>query len=202
MLIDCRSLQVKQIRLRLPTTAIAICDTRVKHALVSSAYNERRRECEQAVQILSERKPDVRALRDIEMDDLNLLEDLPDPGRRRARHVVTENGRTIHAAKALAAGNVAELGKLMVESHESLRDDFEVSCCELDVMFELALVQDGISGARMMGGGFGGCTINLVEREKLDRFIEQMTEGYQQATGLLPVIHVIQPDDGVSELFV
>jgi galactokinase len=202
MLIDCRSLQVRQIPFELPTSAIAICDTRVKHALVSSAYNERRRECEHAVQLLREEKPDVCALRDFEIDDLKLVEALPEAERRRARHVITENERTIQAAQALAENDAAKLGELMVRSHESLRDDFEVSCRELDIMFELALNQDGISGARMMGGGFGGCTINLVSQAKLEIFTERMTEGYQQATGMLPVITVVQADHGVSELFV
>lgn len=201
MLIDCRSLQVTQIPLDLPRSAIAICDTRVKHALVSSAYNDRRRECELAVQLLNVLRPGVRSLRDVQMDELNLLEELPEPARSRARHVVTENARTVEAAEALAGGDAVKLGQLMVESHESLRSDFEVSCRELDIMFELALKQEGVSGARMMGGGFGGSTINLVNRDTLGMFIEHMTEGYQEATGLLPLINIVQPDEGVSELF-
>lgn len=202
MLIDCRSLQVTQIPLKLPTSVIAICDTRVKHALVGSAYNERRRECERAVQLLSDLTPGVGSLRDVDMGELSLLDALPEPERSRARHVITENERTLKAAEALVAGNACKLGELMVESHESLRDDFQVSCRELDLMVELALKQDGISGARMMGGGFGGCTVNLIDRDKLDVFVERMAEGYQQAIGFLPLINVVQPDDGVSELFV
>jgi len=201
MLIDCRSFQITQIPMRLPKTLTVICDTRVKHALVSSAYNDRRRECERAVALLSQKdKPDVRALRDLELDDLNLIEELPEPERRRARHVVTENKRTLQAAQALAASDVQELGGLMVGSHESLRDDFEVSCPELDIMVDLALSLKGVSGARMMGGGFGGSTISLVDSEKLEFFSERMTEGYQLATGLVPLINVVQPDDGVMEL--
>jgi galactokinase len=200
MLIDCRSLQITQIPMRLPTATV-ICDTRVKHALVSSAYNERRRECEHAVALLSQKdKPGVRALRDLELDDLNLVEELPEPERRRARHVVTENNRTLQAAQALAASDAEKLGEFMVKSHQSLRDDFEVSCPELDIMFDLALSQEGVSGARMMGGGFGGCTINLVDREKLALFADRMTAGYQLATGLVPLINVVQPGDGVKEL--
>ena len=203
MLIDCRSFQITQIPMRLPKTVTVICDTRVKHTLVSSAYNDRRRECERAVALLSQKdKPEVRALRDLDLDDLNLIDQLPEPERRRARHVVTENKRTLQAAQALAANDVQELGELMVGSHESLRDDFEVSCPELDVMVDLALSVEGVSGARMMGGGFGGCTINLVDLEKLDLFAERMTAGYQSATGLLPVINVVQPDDGVKELYI
>jgi galactokinase len=200
MLIDCRSLQVTQIPIRLPKTATVVCDTRVKHALVSSAYNERRRECEHAVELLREKKPDVRALRDLDMENLDLIEALPKPERRRARHVVTENERTVQAAKALATNDARKLGELMVESHESLRDDFEVSCRELDIMFELALNQDAISGARMMGGGFGGCTINLVSRDSLENFTDRMVRGYRQATGLVPTITLVQAEDGVSEL--
>ncbi len=203
MLIDCRSFQITQIPMRLPRTATVICNTRVKHALVSSAYNDRRRECERAVRLLiQENKADIRALRDLELDDLDLIADLPEPERRRARHVVTENKRTLQAAEALAAGGAEKLGELMVRSHESLRDDFEVSCAELDIMVDLALSLEGVSGARMMGGGFGGCTINLVDREKLDLFADRMTTGYQLATGLAPLINVVQPDDGVKELYI
>jgi galactokinase len=201
MLIDCRSLQITQIPMKLQAATV-ICDTRVKHSLVSSAYNTRRQECEQAVALLSRKRPDVQTLRDLGLQDLNLVEELPEPERRRARHVVTENERTLQAAQALAANDVGKLGALMIESHESLRDDFEVSCPELDIMVELALGQEGVSGARMMGGGFGGCTINLVEREKLTLFADRMTAGYQLATGLIPSINVVQPDDGVKELSV
>ena len=202
MLIDCRSVQIKQIPMNLPDAAVVICDTRVKHALVSSAYNERRRECEEAVELLRKIRPDVRALRDIETDDLGLVEELPEIQCRRARHVITENARTLDAARALKANDADELGRLMVKSHISLRNDFEVSCHELDVMFGLAMDQDGVFGARMMGGGFGGCTINLVARQKLASFSEQLTVSYQAATGLLPRISVVEADEGVGELFV
>jgi len=198
MFIDCRSYQVKQIPIALPEIAIAICDTTVKHALVSSAYNQRRRECERAVELLRETRPEVRSLRDLNPSDLPIIEQLPEPERRRARHVVTENERTAQAAAALAAGDVARLGQLMRQSHASLRDDFEVSCRELDIMFELAATQT--VGARMMGGGFGGCTINLVRRDRLDAFQEHMTTGYRQATDLDTTIHVVEADDGVNEL--
>jgi galactokinase len=200
MLIDCRSFQVTQIPMRLPTTAIALCDTRVKHSLVSSAYNERRRECEHAVELIREQEPQVRALRDLQMTDLEVVERLPEPERRRARHVITENNRTILAAKALEQNDARKLGQLMNESHISLRDDFEVSCHELDTMFELAQAQTGVSGSRMMGGGFGGCTINLVERDKLNSFTDRMIAAYEQNTGLKPIVTIVQADGGVSEL--
>lgn len=202
MLIDCRSFQVTQIPMSLPGTTVAICDTRVKHELVNSAYNERRTECESAVNLLRHKRPIIRALRDLAPDDFDLIENLPEPERRRARHVITENQRTLAAAQSLAAGDSHALGQLMTASHKSLRDDFEVSCTELDLMYELALGIEGVSGARMMGGGFGGCTINLVASEKLAEFRDIMITRYQQATGLTPSIHVVQPDDGVSEVFV
>lgn len=202
MLIDCRSFKVTQIPMSLTGTAVAICDTGVKHELVSSAYNKRRKECESAAQLLRNKKPNVRTLRDLGRDDFNLVENLPEPERRRARHVITENQRTLAAAQSLAAGDADALGHLMWESHKSLRDDFEVSCSELDIMCDLALGLEGVSGSRMMGGGFGGCTINLITCEKLAEFAANMTVGYQQATGLVPSIHVVQPDEGVNELFV
>ncbi len=202
MLIDCRSLEVTQIPMLLSSMATVICDTRVKHALVSSAYNERRMQCERAVQLLREKKPGIRTLRDLGIEDLNLVEDLPEPERRRARHVITENERTLKAAQALKDSDASGLGKLMMASHESLRHDFGVSCPELDLMFELALNQDGVAGARMMGGGFGGCTINLVALNQLEIFAERMTENYQQASGLVPNVYAVQADEGVSELFV
>lgn len=200
MLIDCRSNEITQIPMRLPSMVVAICNTEVKHTLVSSAYNDRRRECENAVRLLSEERVEITSLRDLGLKDHRLLEKLTEPERRRARHVVTENERTMQAAGALRSNDVVELGLLMTQSHESLRDDFEVSCPELDIMFELARNHEGVAGARMMGGGFGGCTINLVSRESLDSFTRHITHEYQQATGLIPSIHVVQADAGVSEL--
>lgn len=199
LFIDCRTLQITQIPMQLPIEVV-ICDTRVKHALVSSAYNERRRECERAVELLRNTNPEARSLRDFEASDLWKIEELPEPERRRARHVVTENERTLQVVEALEKNDACKIGPLMTQSHESLRDDFEVSCPELDLMFELALNQKGVLGARMMGGGFGGCTVNLVKRSSVDGFIDQMTAGYQRATGLLPAINVVQTDNGVSEL--
>jgi galactokinase len=198
MFIDCRSYQITQIPMELPGIAIAVCDTRVKHALVSSAYNQRRRECERAIKLLREKRSGVRSLRDLTVGELQIIEELPQPERHRARHVVTENERTVQAAKALEAGDASKLGQLMRQSHASLRDDFEVSCRELDIMFELAASQT--VGARMMGGGFGGCTINLVQRDRLEAFKEYMTTGYRRATGLDAIIHVVKADDGVNEL--
>jgi galactokinase len=199
MLIDCRSLQIKQIPMSMERTSLVVCDTQVKHKLASSDYNKRRAECEDAVKLLRQKNAQIRSLRDLSPKDQALLDSLPEPQRRRARHVVSENARTLAASTALERNDIDTMGRLMIESHQSLRDDFEVSCRELDIMFELARKQDGVLGSRMMGGGFGGCTINLVENHSLDNFIAAMTAGYQTAMGLAPKVTSITADDGVSE---
>jgi galactokinase len=200
LLIDCRSLNITPIDLNLPGIAIVVCNTNVKHELASSAYNERRAECERGVEILHEKMPDIRALRDVSMADLNRYAQLlPEPVRRRCRHIVTENERTLRAADALRGGDVEQLGKLMKLSHQSLRDDYEVSCPELDTMVEIAMQQEGVAGARMTGGGFGGCTVNLVHRDVLKGFQECVVRDYHQATGLVPAIYIVEADVGVRE---
>jgi galactokinase len=186
--------------MNLPATAMVICDTAVKHSLVSSAYNQRREECEQAVELLREKKPEVRSLRDLTIGDLAMIEELPQPERSRARHVISENDRTVLASRALEVGDVGKLGHLMTQSHASLRDDYQVSCRELDLMCELAQSRNGVSGIRMMGGGFGGCTISLVDLEHLEDFKIHMTTSYCHATGLVPAIHEVEADGGVTEM--
>ena len=200
LFIDCRSVEIEHIPVQLPDIAIVICDTRVKHALATSDYNLRREECEYAVALVRKHIPEVRALRDLTTSDLIAIECLPEPIRSRARHVITENNRTVQAASALKTGNALGLGSLMVKSHESLRDDFEVSCRELDVMFELAMNHRAVLGSRMMGAGFGGCTINLVEDKLVDDFVAHMTSEYQRDTGLVPLFHIVTADEGVKEI--
>lgn len=201
MLIDCRSLARRQIPLNIPSMAIVVCDTKVRHELATSAYNERRSECEQAVKILREKKAAIRSLRDVMITDLEVSgELLPETIRRRCRHVVSENERTLLAAEALLNGNADRLGQLMNRSHDSLRDDYDVSCRELDIMVALARRQEGVAGARMMGGGFGGSTVNLVCRDNLEQFRQFVSEGYVAATGLVPTVIAIEADEGVCEL--
>jgi galactokinase len=201
LLIDCRSLEMTQIPLNTSEVLIAICDTRVKHELSSSEYNKRRAECERGVEILSKVLPDVRALRDVSISDFEKHEELlPEPIRSRVRHVVTENARVLRAVDALRAGDFALMGRLMFESHQSLRDDYEVSCAELDAMVEIAASIEGVIGARMTGGGFGGCTVNLVRREALENFQEKVTGEYNKATGLTPNIYISEPVDGAYEI--
>ena len=199
LLIDCRSFEMTILPLHMPDTEVVICDSKVKHELASSAYNQRRAECDQVVDLLRQKKPNVKALRDLTLSDLDLTSDLPDPLSQRARHVVTENARTVRAAEALKVGNLPLLGRLMTESHVSLRDDFQVSCPELDLLVDLAIVQEGVLGSRMMGGGFGGCTVNLLHREVLTRFSETMAIKYHQATGIAPTCYLVKADGGVRE---
>jgi galactokinase len=200
LLIDCRSLQRTAIPLQIGDTAIVVCDTNVKHELASSAYNERRAQCERAVELLRKRLPEIKALRDVSVGDFERYGDeLPEPIRKRCRHVVRENERTLKAANALRDADVINFGELMLESHRSLRDDYEVSCRELDVMVEIAMEQSGVFGARMTGGGFGGCTVNLVETNQVRRFCDGISKNYQQQTGIEAGIYVVEAADGVRE---
>jgi galactokinase len=198
MLLDCRSLDFQLLPLP-PKVRLVICNTMVKHEHGSSEYNVRRTECEEGVRQLSKAFPGIRTLRDVSLADLEdhrgLLSDLL---YKRCRHVVTENARTRWAAAALESGEIAALRRLMADSHRSLRDDYEVSCHELDIMVQLAMQQPGVLGARMTGGGFGGCTINLVNATESDQFCQRVAEGYQIATGHRPDIYVCEASQGVG----
>jgi galactokinase len=201
LLIDCRSLELNHIELNLPGAAFVICNTNVRHELATSAYNQRRRECEDAVRILRAHLPTIRALRDVNIGDLKEhAKELPDVLYRRAQHIVTENARTLEAAIALKDGDVEKFGTLMSASHLSLREDFEVSCPELDLMVELAGRCDGVFGARMTGGGFGGCTVNLVRSDTVEAFSQLITTEYRAQTGIDTDIYVVNTDDGVKEM--
>ena len=199
LLIDCRSLQITALPMVLDDVAVVVCDSKVKHELATSAYNQRRWECEQAVELLKKKKPGLKALRDLSIADLHLLEDLPQPLLRRSRHVITENDRTLRAAEALASGDFLRLGELMQKSHQSLREDYEVSCRELDLLVELGDAQEAVLGGRMMGGGFGGCTVNLVRRNGIENFRNKVISNYQEVTGLEAEVYVIEADSGVRE---
>ena len=203
LLIDCRALQTTLISVDTARTLVVICDTRVKHELATSEYNERRAVCEQGVEILQrEALPGIRALRDVTVAAFARYEQLlPESVRRRCRHVVTENARTLAAADALKADRLAEMGRLMYESHESLRRDYEVSCRELDALVEIAASRADITlGARMTGGGFGGCTVNLVRRDALDEFKAFVTREYACRTGHEPIIYISEAGDGAQEI--
>jgi galactokinase len=201
LLLDCRSLESILVPATDGDIAFVVCDTGVKHELASSEYNRRRQECYEGVRLLSAAIPDVRALRDVTPEKFRSVEQLlPEPIRRRCRHVVTENERTLRAAEALGNGHMELLGMLMSESHESLKHDYEVSCFELDVLVESARRIMGVLGARMTGGGFGGSTINLVRRSSLEDFSRQIAAAYREATDGEPVIYAVTPSGGAGEL--
>ena len=169
LILDCRSLQFKLLPIP-PGVSLVICNTMVKHALAAGQYNIRRRECEEAVQLLSE-VMQVQSLREVKMEDLETCRRiLPPTIYRRCQHVVSENARVLTTADLLERGDLSGIGKCMADSHLSLRDDYEVSCSELDLMVQLANRLDGVYGARMTGGGFGGCTINLVDESHVPAF--------------------------------
>lgn len=199
LMLDTRDLTFEL--LPLPSeVSVVICNTMVKHNLATDEYNKRRAECETAVRALAAKTPGIQALRDVAWADLEKnVAALPGNIRRRCRHVISENERVKAAACALLQKKFAEFGCLMGESHRSLRDDYEVSCRELDVMVELATQVEGVYGARMTGGGFGGCTVNLVRAEKSADFRKQIAQQYEQVTGLKPEIYVCTAARGVEE---
>jgi galactokinase len=200
LMLDCRSLEFKLLPLP-DNVRLIICNTMVKHELASSAYNERRAQCEAGVKYLAKFFRQVTTLRDVSFEQLEAHRDeLPDVIYRRCRHVITENARVLSAAEALEVGDLNRFGKLMYESHHSLRDDYEVSSKELDLMVALAEKIEGVYGARMTGGGFGGCTINLVREENMKVFRERVAEGYEQATKLKPEIYICSAANGAEEV--
>lgn len=200
LMLDCRSLDFRLLPLP-EHIRLVIANTMVKHSIASGEYNARRAECETAVRLLARKIPGVRALRDVAPADVERFRnDLPETVYQRARHVVSENQRVLRAADALAGGDLATFGQLMRQSHLSLRNDYEVSCEELDVMVEIAGKLPGVYGARMTGGGFGGCTVNLVEAEAVAAFTKELAARYEQATGRAPQIYVCAAADGAEEV--
>jgi galactokinase len=191
--IDCRSLETKLIPMP-KNASIVIMDTMKRRGLVDSEYNKRRQQCEEAADIMA-----VASLRDIDFTAWeNNRDKLSGDLLKRARHVVTENQRVLHAIEAMNNSDAVLLGELMNASHESLRSDFEVSCAELDLIVQFARQATGCFGARMTGAGFGGCAIALVKEKYADDFTAQVAEQYQVATGLKPELYVTQAMDGVS----
>jgi len=198
LLLDCRSLEFKLIPLP-EDLRLVICNTMVKHEHASGAYNRRREECDEGVKILSQWYPEIRALRDVSVEQLEQhAGELPEVIYRRCLHVVSENQRVLKGAKYMTDGDVDQFGRLMRESHRSLRDLFEVSCRELDVMAEIAESLPGYCGGRMTGGGFGGCTVNLVRAADAECFAERIAQRYQSAIGIKPDVYVCSAASGAS----
>jgi len=200
LMLDCRSLEYRLLPIPL-TAALLISNTMVKHEHSSSEYNRRRAECEQGVRLLRQWFPNIHALRDVNLAQLESRRaELPEVIYRRCRHVVSENQRVMEAASALERADLDTFGRLMAESHRSLRDDYEVSCSELDIMVHAAARQPGVYGARMTGGGFGGCTINLVRADAADRVRSAVASEYQKTTGITPQLFVCTAAEGAGEV--
>ncbi|OUJ73621.1 galactokinase [Hymenobacter crusticola] len=179
--LDCRSLDYEYFPFNTENCHIVLCNSGVKHSLASSEYNTRRHECEQGVAILQKYYPQVHSLRDATLEQVEKhREELGDVVYRRCRYVVEENLRVESASNHLLEGNLEAFGQDMYGSHAGLRDDYEVSCKELDVLVDVARTVPGVYGARMMGGGFGGCTINLVAPDQVDNFVATMTQAYHE----------------------
>ena len=196
LFLDCRGLSYRHVPLR-GNVKIVVCNSGVKRALAQSEYEVRLKQCREAVaQIAATGRP-VRSLRDLTPEDLERVGSaLSEVLLRRARHVVTENYRVLEAVTVLEAGNLERFGELMNDSHVSLRDDYEVSSKELDVLVEVAWKQPGVFGARMTGAGFGGCTVNLVRQEAAEDFAEAIRRGYHHAFGLKAEIYICKASRG------
>lgn len=197
LLIDCRSLEYELVPIPADGHKFVICDTRVPRELVDSEYNTRRAQCEEAVRLLQQRLPEIKALRDVTVADLEAHGSLlPEQVRKRARHVVTENQRVLDTVEALKRGDLVEVGRLLTESHASHKCDYEVTVPALDIISETAVDVDGALGARMAGAGFGGCAIALVREEAIPAFREELIRRYRRDIGHDPELYVCEAEDG------
>jgi galactokinase len=200
ILLDCRSLDYKLLPLPDGVTMV-ICNTMVRHGHSGGEYNERRAQCEEGVRTLKQFYPTIKALRDVTPAQLESHRgDLPDLIYRRCHHIVSENERVLSTVAALQSRDLIRVGACMAESHLSMRDDYEISCRELDIMVDLAKERSGVIGCRMTGGGFGGCTINLVRAASVEQFKTEIRSAYHHATGIEPDIYVSTAGVGVTEV--
>ncbi|HYH02251.1 MAG TPA: galactokinase [Bacillota bacterium] len=199
LFLDCRFLDLQQIPLDLGDYRILVCHSGVKHELVASEYNRRRQSCLEGVAVLQRHFPEIRALRDANLDMLEeVRSEMSAEVARRCYHVITENQRVLDSIGALSQGDLAGFGGLMNQSHDSLRDDYEVSCAEVDLLVELARKIPGVLGARITGGGFGGCTVNLLAAEAVERFEREVRQAYLAQTGINPASFVCTPAEGAK----
>lgn len=202
LMIDCRSNQYQLIPFENEDYRIVICNTNVQRELVDSAYNQRRDECNQAVEFFAEKLDhNIKALRDVSIEEFEKYAlELPEVVARRAKHVITENNRVLESVEALRKDDFQMFGDLMVASHKSLKEDYEVTSKELDLLVELALKQKGCLGSRMTGAGFGGCTVSLVKKDGIAEFKENISESYFKETGIETDIYVSFPAAGAEVL--
>jgi galactokinase len=202
LLIDCRTLAIEPVPFDETQVAVVVANTMVKHALAgSSNYNRRRQECEEAVEAVRAKFPDVKSLRDVTWEQIEEMASAwPENVRRRARHVTSEIRRVHAAAEALRNRDYQKLGSLMLEAHESLDRDYEVSSAELNLMVMLAGHIPGFLGGRMTGAGFGGCTVNLVRRNDATDFAAELAAEYEEQAGKVPEIYICNTSDGAAEI--
>ncbi|HQK94342.1 MAG TPA: galactokinase [Armatimonadota bacterium] len=200
LFLDCRDLSFEHVPIDTEHYRVVVCDTSAPRTLAGSAYNERRRQCETVAAAIGRRHEGVRALRDATLEMLDeVAGDITPVEFRRARHVLSENGRVLEAKSLLARGDAVGFGRLMADSHVSLRDDYEVSSAELDAMVEIANEVEGCVGARMTGAGFGGCTVNLVAAPAVEAFAAHIGRHYPERTGRTPRVYVCEAADGAGE---
>lgn len=197
LFLDCRSLEYRHVPLNLEDILLVICNTNVKRELASSEYNKRRAECERGVEIMQQWMPNITSLRDVTLEDFKKYEvELPQITQKRCRYVVEENTRVQTAVNALTTKDISTFGTLMNESHAGLRDAYEVSCDELNVLTDIAQSIDRVIGARMTGAGFGGCTVNLIYQDAVETLRNRVMKEYTQRTGIEPDIYVCNVGDG------
>ena len=201
ILLDCNTLKYSYAPVILKDEVLVIGNTNKKRGLADSKYNERRAECEEALKDL-QKELDIQSLGELSVEEFNKSEKLikNEINRKRAKHAIYENQRTIKAQKELMEGNLEEFGRLMNESHVSLRDDYEVTGIELDTMVEIAWNQEGVIGSRMTGAGFGGCTISIVKKNAVDKFIANVGKEYKEKVGLDADFYVVNISDGAKKL--
>ena len=199
--LDTNTLQYEYATVKLEDAKIVITNSKVKHSLVDSAYNDRRRESETALKDL-QKVVDIRTLGDLTEEEFEIHKDAigDEICKKRAKHAVYENQRTIRAVKALKENDIAGFGRLMNQSHISLRDDYEVSCDEIDILVDLAWKINGVVGSRITGGGFGGCTVSIVKNDAVETFVEQVGKGYKEQTGHEAEFYVVEIGDGARRL--
>lgn len=201
ILLDCNTLKYEYVPVVLKDEVIVISNTNKRRGLADSKYNERRSECEKALEELQS-KLDIKALGELSIEEFEANKELisNEINRKRAKHAVYENQRTLKAQKELSEGNLEEFGKLMNQSHESLRDDYEVTGVELDTLVELAWKQEGVVGSRMTGAGFGGCTVSIVKKDKVDDFVKNVGEKYRDKIGYDADFYIVEVSEGAGKL--